>query len=200
MATEVFIKDPVTGLIGPIGTGNISSGTADSGNPVKIGAVFNTVQPTVASGQRVDAQADNRGNLKVNVSAYDPTLGDINGLINQPNALAINRWNYAGIAGGIVSSAAEFTIANAAGVGLRNYVSSFNIGHDLLSAAVEFVIRDGSAGTILYRAKLQANANEDSRYVPINPIRGTANTAVIGQILVAVTGGVYINSSGFIGA
>lgn len=42
-------------------TGNVASGATDSGNPVKTGYVFNTTQPTVLTGQRVDAQGTSRG-------------------------------------------------------------------------------------------------------------------------------------------
>lgn len=45
--------------------GNVASGATDSGNPVKVGAVFNTTQPTVTNGQRVDIQATNRGEVLV---------------------------------------------------------------------------------------------------------------------------------------
>ena len=45
--------------------GNVASGSADSNNPVKTGAVFNTTQPTVTNGQRVDNQATARGALIV---------------------------------------------------------------------------------------------------------------------------------------
>jgi len=41
--------------------GNAASAAADSGNPVKIGGTFNTTQPTVTTGQRVDAQMTARG-------------------------------------------------------------------------------------------------------------------------------------------
>lgn len=62
---------PVSGTVtanagtGTMGVGgNVASGNADSGNPVKTGAVFNTTQPTVTTGQRVDLQADSRGDLR----------------------------------------------------------------------------------------------------------------------------------------
>jgi hypothetical protein len=42
-------------------TGNAASAAADSGNPLKIGGVFNTTLPTVTTGQRVDAQFTARG-------------------------------------------------------------------------------------------------------------------------------------------
>lgn len=51
--------------------GNIASGATDSGNPVKIGGPFNTTQPTVTNGQRVDAQFTNRGALIV-ATGIDP--------------------------------------------------------------------------------------------------------------------------------
>ena len=41
--------------------GMVASGAADAGNPHKIGGVFNTTQPTVTNGQRVDAQMTSRG-------------------------------------------------------------------------------------------------------------------------------------------
>ncbi len=41
--------------------GNVASGVADSGNPLKIGAVFNTALPTVTNGQRVNLQSDANG-------------------------------------------------------------------------------------------------------------------------------------------
>lgn len=49
--------------------GNVASAATDSGNPVKTGAVFNTTQPTVSNGQRVDAQATARGALIVATGA-----------------------------------------------------------------------------------------------------------------------------------
>jgi len=41
--------------------GDAASGAAKSGNPVQIGGVFNTTQPTVTTGQMVEAQSTARG-------------------------------------------------------------------------------------------------------------------------------------------
>ena len=54
--------------------GNVASLGVDSGNPVKIGAVYNSTAPTVATGQRVDMQADSLGNLQVN--SYTKLAGE----------------------------------------------------------------------------------------------------------------------------
>lgn len=51
--------------------GNVSSGVADAGNPLKLGAVYRATRPTVADGQRVDAQADTRGSLRVILAQPD---------------------------------------------------------------------------------------------------------------------------------
>lgn len=48
--------------------GKAASGAADSGNPVKVGGVYNTTQPTLTNGQRGDAQLDARGNLRVSAT------------------------------------------------------------------------------------------------------------------------------------
>lgn len=50
-----------------IQSGQVPSGATNSGNPVKVGAVYNSAAPSPSSGQVVDAQADSAGNLKVNV-------------------------------------------------------------------------------------------------------------------------------------
>lgn len=46
-------------------TGNIFSGQADSGAPVKTGGVFNSTLPTLTTGQRGDMQLDSAGRLRV---------------------------------------------------------------------------------------------------------------------------------------
>lgn len=45
--------------------GDAASGAAKSGNPVQVGGVFNTTQPTVTTGQVVEAQSTARGALIV---------------------------------------------------------------------------------------------------------------------------------------
>jgi len=49
--------------------GNISDNGVDAGAPVKVGAVYNLVQPTYASGDRADLQADSNGNLRVTLQS-----------------------------------------------------------------------------------------------------------------------------------
>ena len=54
----------ISGTVTAVVAGNIASGSADSGNPVKLGAVGHTAAPTaVADGQRVNLIADKVGKL-----------------------------------------------------------------------------------------------------------------------------------------
>ncbi len=45
--------------------GNVASAASDSGNPVKVGAVFNSTLPTFTNGQRADLQTNKFGELAV---------------------------------------------------------------------------------------------------------------------------------------
>lgn len=49
--------------------GNVASGSADSGNPVKVGGRFNSAPPTFLDGQRADLSVTNRGELRVAISS-----------------------------------------------------------------------------------------------------------------------------------
>lgn len=44
-------------------SGSVASGSTDSGNPVKIGGIYNAVLPSVSTGSRVDLQLDASGRL-----------------------------------------------------------------------------------------------------------------------------------------
>jgi hypothetical protein len=44
--------------------GNAASGASDTGNPVKVGGVYNSSPPTLTTGQRSDLQMDSSGNAK----------------------------------------------------------------------------------------------------------------------------------------
>lgn len=45
--------------------GNVASGVTDSGNPIKVGGIYNASAPTFTNGQRGDLQLDSSGNLKI---------------------------------------------------------------------------------------------------------------------------------------
>jgi hypothetical protein len=68
--------------------GNAASAATDSGNPVKVGSVFNTTQPTVTTGQRVDSQATARGGLIVATGVDAFNITNISGTVSLPTGAA----------------------------------------------------------------------------------------------------------------
>lgn len=98
----VYLVDPATGA--PTGgsgavasqvQGNVAAAAADSGNPVKIGGVFNTSPAAVAAGQRTNIQTDSLGQIRAVLYGADT-----------PNAVGISAANVANIS---VTQAGIFT-------------------------------------------------------------------------------------------
>lgn len=131
-------------------------------------------------------------------SAGNERPSDANGIVVQ-SAASSTFWNYAAASGGIANTTTAVTIKAAAGAGVRNFLQTLAIAHDTLGAATEFAIRDGAAGTVLFRTKLQTTAKEDTSYFFDPPLKGTANTLMEIVTLTAVTGGVFANAQGFTG-
>ena len=115
-----------------------------------------------------------------------------------PYAVADCTWQYAAASGGIVSSTADVALKAAAAAGIRNYLTSLQVHHDTLSGGTEVVVKDGS--TVIWRGYLMATANEMINiHFPV-PLRGSAATALNFAAISSVTGGIYVNAQGFIGA
>lgn len=79
---DVFVRQTTAANLNAQVQGAAASGAAKAGNPVQIGGVFNTTQPTVTTGQAVEAQSTARGaqivatgvdTFNVTVSAALPT-------------------------------------------------------------------------------------------------------------------------------
>lgn len=66
------------------GQGNVAGGTTDSGNPIKVGGVYNTALPTYTNGQRTDLQSGTRGGLHVNIMSKDGTTGAACTALSEP--------------------------------------------------------------------------------------------------------------------
>lgn len=60
---------PVSGTISSTSTGNVAHGTADSGNPVKIGGKYYLTVPTLTDGWRGDLRLDSRGALVTTIGS-----------------------------------------------------------------------------------------------------------------------------------
>lgn len=115
--------------------------------------------------------------------------------------LPTGTWKYASATGGITNTTAAVTIIAApTPATASNYIKSLQIGHDTLGAATELVLRDGAAGTVIWRMKLQTQALPADTINLDPPIKITAGNLVEVATLTAVTGGVFVNAQGYVAA
>jgi len=113
-----------------------------------------------------------------------------------PASTANTSWSYAAAAGGIVNTTGV-TIKAASGAGNRNYVSSLQLANSG-AAGTDVQIRDGAAGTVLWRGYVPAGANgECHNFTP--PLKGTANTLLEVGLSSGTTVAVYVNVQGYVG-
>lgn len=112
------------------------------------------------------------------------------------------NWSYAAANLGIVNTTTAVTIKTAAGAGLRNHVTALYLMAEALGAATEVAIRDGAAGTVLWRTKIGTGGLTGGIQLHFpTPISGTANTLLeVVTLTASVTGAVYVNAQGFVGA
>jgi len=145
------------------------------------GGQYNSSLPTIASGASGTFQNDSNG--RQIITGASP--GD---------------WSYAAASSGIVNTTTAVTIKAAAGAGIRNYLQSLQVQSATLGGATELAIRDGAAGTVIFRTQLQTTALPLTTINFDPPLRSTANTLLEVVTLSAVTGGVYVNATGFTAA
>jgi len=109
-------------------------------------------------------------------------------------------WQYAAASGGITNTTTAVTIKASAGAGLRNYVSSVQINTDALGTATELAIRDGAAGTVLWRQKLQTTTALPVTTITFtNPLVGSVATLLeVVTLTATVTGAVFFNAQGYV--
>lgn len=118
------------------------------------------------------------------------------GIVTQPG-LAATHWTYAAAAGGITNTTTAVTIKAAAGADIRNCVAGLQISSTALLNQTEFALRDGAAGTVLWRENIRTSGVESEHMFPV-PICGTANTLFeVVTLTASGTGSVYVNAQGF---
>jgi len=148
---------------------------AKTGNPVRIGAVADTTEPTaVGDGDAVDLLADLNGKL-----------------VNMP--YSVPERSISGVTASITGTANTSVIA-APGAGLRNYITHILVtnGHATVGTYVQ--IKDGT--TVIYDGFAAAAGGGWSATFP-KPLRLTANTAL--QAANVTTGSdTKVSASGFI--
>jgi len=146
-------------------TGDVAHDSADSGNPVKIGGVARTSNPTaVADGDRVNAAFDDIGRQVV-------VLNQVRDLTTHGTAT--------------ISTTSETTILSAAGAGVYLDLTAITIANTS-ATDVRVDIRDASSGTV--RLSFLAPAGQTVGAVFQVPVtQAAANNAWTAQLSSAVT-------------
>jgi hypothetical protein len=72
--------------------GNVASGSADVGNPVKVGGRYNTAPPTLADGQRADLQLGQRGSLRIEL--WQPGTASQMATMQGADGVLNTSWGY----------------------------------------------------------------------------------------------------------
>lgn len=154
--------------------------SAISGNPVRIaGRAITADYTSVTSGDTADLVTTLNGRLVV-----------------QPYSIPELTWSYAAASGGITNTTG--VTAKAAGAaGIRNYITHVDVVNGHATVDTDVQIRDGAAGTVLWRGFAKAaGGGVSADFNP--PLRGTAATLV--EIACGTTGtATYFNLTGYTG-
>lgn len=117
-----------------------------------------------------------------------------------------NDWSYASPNGGILSNTTTAVTIKAAataagGIAQRNYITSFQIFASAQGAASEFVIRDGAAGTVVFRMPVTTAGLPSGFTITFDtPLRSTAGTLLEVATVTANTSGTFaVNAQGYTG-
>lgn len=127
-----------------------------------------------------------------------PIATTVGATIQKPYQVPELDWTYVAAAGGITNTTTAVTMIVAAGAGIRNYATGCQLSNSTLGAGGEIAIRDGAAGTVIWRGIVATTATDPVNITFPTPLRGTANTLMEFVTLTAsVTGALYVNCQGY---
>ncbi len=163
--------------------GQAAHDAAVAGSPVRIaGRAVSAAYTTVATGDTADMITTLQG-VQIVRNFQIPEL----------------EWSYAAANLGIVNTTTAVTIRAAAGAGLRNYITTMQINTEALTTATELVVRDGAAGTVIWRIKIPTTGIPYMMIKFDNPLKSTANTLLeVATVTASGAGAVYVNAQGYI--
>lgn len=127
-------------------------------------------------------------------NTWDRIRADANGQAASPHAIASARWNFAGVAGGIVNTT-DVAVMSAGGASVRNYMTGLQFCNTSATAS-EIVVKDGS--TVIWRGMAPASMAMPHNVTFDVPLRGTANTALNVAMLTTATA-TRVSAQGFQG-
>lgn len=165
-----------------IAAGDVASGAADSGNPVKFGCLYTTSTPTYTTGQRGNCLIDNSGNLMTRLSVTAGPAGavaSINGVQADDQSNTITTYKF------IVRP--EFFDGTNWDRGLAVVTGTDSVGSGIAAAGQLGQLDDTSPSTVTENrfgnvrigAQRQQLSQSPSPY-PYSPILGTSATPIRG--------------------
>lgn len=132
-------------------------------------------------------------------SRQQQAIGTLIGVpITKPYSIPEGEWLYAAAAAGILNTTTAVTIRAAGAAGIRNYITSIQVMSEALTTATELAIRDGAAGTVLWRTKIPTTGLPTTQFNFVDPIRGSAATLLeVVTLTASGAGAVYFNAQGY---
>lgn len=176
-----------------------SDNTANSNPWLMVGSAANSaasVGSPVRVGGRVQTAADT---TLVAGDASDLWMTTGGAQVVKQWAIPEMDWQYSAAASGILNTTTAVTIKTAAAAGIRNYITGIQVMAEALGTATELAIRDGAAGTVIWRTKIGvAGVPAGQTYTFSSPLKGTAATLLeVVTLSASVTGAVYVNAQGY---
>lgn len=185
---NIFPSGPVSVAVSSatISGGAIAEDAATTASPLIVGGVVrSTTSPiTLIAGD-----------------AARSTMTTSAATVVMPYAVPETFWSYPAAAGGILNTTVAVTVKAAAGASLRNYITNIQVMSEALTTATELAIRDGAAGTVLWRIKIPTVGLDSANFDLSCPLKGTANTLLeVVTLTASGAGAVYVNLQGFVAA
>lgn len=175
---NLFTNSFITGFQG----GQTAHSSPATGQPMRIGGkVATTIDTTLINGDACDLLMSKGGQA-----------------IQKPYSMPENDWTYSAPVNGLVNTTIAVTIKAAGAASVINYITAISIMAEALGAATELVIRDGAAGTVIWRTKIPAAGLPTTNIQFPTPLKGSAATLLeVATLTASVTGAVYFNAQGY---
>lgn len=170
----------------------------------------NSVQGTIASGATqtaspvptgFDARTSNLTPVTNGQNVYGVSTA-VGAQVVYPWSIPEATWSTSAASGGIVNLTTGFQLQAAGASGVRNYLTKLTVSaHGTVTTASEIVVRDGASGTIIWREKLEAAAQNALTFDFSPPLRGSTATLMEFATLTAMgaASAVYVNAQGYQG-
>lgn len=175
--------------VGAVAAGQTAHSSASTGAPVRAGGrvlatTAATQDATLVAGDAADVGITTGGQVSI-----------------KPYGTSENDWVYAAAASGIASTTTAVTFKAASGTAnIRNYITAIQIYADGGGTATELAVRDGAAGTVIWRLKIPTGGFPTPvSFTFSTPLKGTANTLLEVITLTSSAGAVYFNAQGYTG-